>query len=79
MAYNVSAYAMFASGIIARSAYRWQIWVEACGGTEQTVTAYAVLCAVVKFKPPIGGLNFRASYRLAFKCTFSSCGRASLF
>jgi len=33
---------MFASGIIARSAYHWQIWVEACGGTEQAVTAYAV-------------------------------------
>ena len=43
MAYNVPAYAMFASGIIARSAYHWQIWVEACGGTEQAVTAYAVL------------------------------------
>lgn len=47
---------MFASGIIARlsavalaevgSAYHWQIWVEACGGTEQAVTAYAVLCDV---------------------------------
>ncbi len=34
---------MFGSGIIARSAYHWQIWVEACGGTEQAVTAYAVL------------------------------------
>lgn len=43
---NVSAYAMFASGIIARSAYHWQIWAEACGGTEQAVAAYAVLCDV---------------------------------
>ena len=48
MAYNVPAYAMFASGIIARSAYHWQIWVEACGGTEQAVTAYAVLYDVMK-------------------------------
>ncbi len=46
---NVPAYAMFASGIIARSAYHWQIWVEACGGTEQAVTAYAVLADVIKF------------------------------
>ena len=43
MSPNVPAYAMFASGIIARSAYHWQIWVEACGGTEQAVAAYAVL------------------------------------
>jgi len=42
-------YAMFASGIIARSAYHWQIWVEACGGTEQAVTAYAVLADVFLF------------------------------
>jgi len=42
MSDNVRVYAMFASGIIARSAYHWQIWVEACGGTEQAVTAYAV-------------------------------------
>ncbi|HBR80608.1 TPA: hypothetical protein DEA21_03100 [Candidatus Uhrbacteria bacterium] len=40
---------MFASGIIARSAYHWQIWVEACGGTEQAVAAYAVLCDVYFF------------------------------
>ncbi|MBU1131132.1 hypothetical protein KJ840_03300, partial [Patescibacteria group bacterium] len=46
---NVPAYAMFASGIIARSAYHWQIWVEACGGTEQAVTAYAVLYDVHVF------------------------------
>ena len=46
---NVPAYAMFASGIIARSAYHWQIWVEACGGTEQAVTAYAVLADVFLF------------------------------
>jgi hypothetical protein len=45
----VPAYAMFASGIIARSAYHWQIWVEACGGTEQAVTAYAVLYDVHVF------------------------------
>ena len=49
MAPNVPAYAMFASGIIARSAYHWQIWVEACGGTEQAVTAYAVLADVFLF------------------------------
>jgi len=30
---NVCAYAMFANGIIARSAYHWQTSVEACGGT----------------------------------------------
>jgi hypothetical protein len=46
---NVPAYAMFASGIIARSAYHWQTWVEACGGTEQAVTAYAVLYDVHVF------------------------------
>lgn len=46
---NVPAYAMFASGIIARSAYHWQIWVEACGGTEQAATAYAVLYDVHVF------------------------------
>jgi len=46
---NVPAYAMFVSGIIARSAYHWQIWVEACGGTEQAVTAYAVLYDVHVF------------------------------
>jgi len=49
MSDNVPAYAMFASGIIARSAYHWQIWVEACGGTEQAVTAYAVLADVFLF------------------------------
>ena len=49
MSDNVPAYAMFASGIIARSAYHWQIWVEACGGTEQAVTAYAVLYDVHVF------------------------------
>jgi len=49
MLHNVPAYAMFASGIIARSAYHWQIWVEACGGTEQAVTAYAVLYDVCVF------------------------------
>ena len=49
MAYNVPAYAMFASGIIARSAYHWQIWAEACGGTEQAVAAYAVLYDVHVF------------------------------
>jgi len=27
ISHNVPAYAMFASGIIARSAYHWQIWV----------------------------------------------------
>jgi len=37
---------MFAGGIIARSAYHWQIWVEACGGTEQAVAAYTLLCVV---------------------------------
>jgi len=47
MSDNVPAYAMFASGIIARSAYHWQIWVEACGGTEQAVTAYPVLYDVI--------------------------------
>jgi len=49
ISHNVPAYAMFASGIIARSAYHWQIWVEACGGTEQAVTAYAVLADVFLF------------------------------
>jgi hypothetical protein len=46
---NVPAYAMFASGIIARSAYHWQIWAKACGGTEQVVAAYAVLADVFLF------------------------------
>ena len=32
-----------------RSAYHWQTWVEACGGTEQAVTAYAVLVDVFLF------------------------------
>ena len=63
---NVPAYAMFASGIIARSAYHWQIWVEACGGTEQAVTAYAVLADVFLFfcflvrKPVLK--NFKISF-----------------
>ena len=58
MSPNVPAYAMFVSGIIARSAYHWQIWVEACGGTEQAVTAYAVLCDVTKSKGAIAPLYF---------------------
>ncbi|OGF32959.1 hypothetical protein A2316_03370 [Candidatus Falkowbacteria bacterium RIFOXYB2_FULL_38_15] len=46
---NVPAYAMFASGIICPKGDRWQIWVEACGGTEQAVTAYAVLAEIFLF------------------------------
>jgi hypothetical protein len=46
---------MFASGIIARSAYHWQIWAEACGGTEQAVAAYAVLADVFLFFSTIVG------------------------
>ena len=48
ISHNFPVYAMFASGIIARNAYHWQIWVGDCGGTEQAVTAYAVLYAVVQ-------------------------------
>ena len=40
---------MFDSGIICPKGDRWQIWVEACGGTEQAVTAYAVLADVFLF------------------------------
>jgi len=49
MAYNVPQYAMFASGIICPKGDRWQIWAEACGGTEQTVAAYCVLAVVFVF------------------------------
>jgi len=51
---------MFASGIIARSAYHWQIWVEACGGTEQAVAAYTLLADVFLFFCfPIGKFGFQ--------------------
>ena len=66
MADNVSEYAMFASGIIARSAYHWQIWAKACGGTEQAVVAYAVLADVfLFFFPTAVGIvlkNFQISF-----------------
>jgi len=47
--HNVYAYAMFASGIIALSAYHWQIWVETCKGTEQAVIVYTMLTDVHVF------------------------------
>jgi len=47
-------------------AYQWQIWAEACGGTEQAVTAYAVLADVfLFFFPTAVGIvlkNFQISF-----------------
>ncbi len=54
---------MFVSGIITRSAYHWQIWVKACGGTEQAATTYTVLADVFLFFCfLIRKLNFQISF-----------------
>lgn len=59
IANNVPEYAMFASGIIARSAYHWQIWAKA--HRRGVVAAYTLLADVTTifiWRQPKSGTNF---------------------